>query len=562
MKKVIPVSILILICFLLALTGSMHISDFSITTPELELSPLPVPPSMYFNDPDAINLVECQFYGDYQDNPDWKEIWPRVIEEHYGININIVYPPISKYMDTIAAAASSGELTGIVEIFGGPYVEEWKEKELIYPLKEYLAGNEIWNTLIPEYWKDLYTIEDDIWAIPSGDDGMIIWKARFMRGDWLDKFGIGKPYTIDEFYQASYNFTYGDPEGNGRDDTVGFTSAGLSNLHDIFQAYDARLSTNAGSTLTWNPNTDIWEDSMIKPEMVECLEFLRECYSERILDQECFTGMTDTEMIEKVSSGFYGGTFIASTFALNSESKIRGLFPDAYMLCIGGLSHNIDRNLNPYGPGPAGSPRVLMKNTPQPEETINWFVNTFFGDEWGFWTGRLGPVGDYPGQDERACTVEGKTIVRNTYVDQTGSIKTYPGPGYIGGLPSRALYSIYEVVFYVPSPPQGFETWAEDTALRANDNTKRINSWIAEYIENGMAYILPERLTKPTSDLYIELFKDINDATRDAIQKAISGEISIDDAIEQYRMIAKALGFKEILDFENKKLEKATVQDY
>ena len=562
MKKVIPSLIIIIICILLALTGSMPLSDFNDSQPAPEINLSPLPDAIYFNDPDAINLVELQFYGDYLDNPDWKEIWPKVIEDHYGVKINIVYPPRYKYMDTLISAAASGKLTGIVELIGEPYLVEWKEKELIYPLTDFLASNDVWNALIPDYWKEAFTIDDEVWAIPTGGDGQISWWFRYMRGDWLDKFGLNKPYTIDEFYQASHNFTYGDPDGNGKNDTIGFTSSGTYNLLDIFSAYDARLDHVGRTALAWNPNENVWEDSLIKPEMIECLNFLNKCYSERILDPDTFNGLTSAQMREKMSSGLYGGTSYWDVWLLSFENSIKDIFPDAYLLCIGGLTHTIDRNLTPYSPGSYGSPRVMMKNTAQPEETINWFVNTFYGDEWGFWTGRLGPVGEYPGQDERACTIEDKIIVRNTYIDQEGTIKTYPGPGYIGGLPSRALFSVYEVAYYVPSPPKGFESWAEDTASQAQSNMKRLQSLPEEYIENGMLYMLPYNLQKPSSDEYMEAESALVQATFDAIKRASTGVVTINDAISQYRTIAKSLGVRRILELENNKIGKTTDQDY
>jgi hypothetical protein len=167
-------------------------------------------------------------------------------------------------------------------------------------------------------------------------------------------------------------------------------------------------------------------------------------------------------------------------------------------------------------------------------------------------------VGDYPGQEERACTIENNTIIRNTYVDHTGSIKTYPGPGFIGGLPSKALYTVYEVDFYVPNPPKGFETWAEETAGRAMGNLARRNSWINEYIESGMAYIIPEGLSAPIGLIYEKNKAEISKVTYDSIKAAITGEMSVGDAIDHYRETARALGVKDVLAVNNAKLGKAT----
>ncbi len=511
--------------------------------------------------PDWVHFTECQFYGDSMQNLDWKDRWPEVVSQHYGVEITMTNPARNNYMEVIQLAAMSGDLVGTVELFGGPYLMEWKNEDLIYPLDDFLAENETYINDIPELWKETHTIDGQVWAIPTGSDGMASWFTRSMRGDWLDKFGLSKPYTIDEFYEASYKFTYNDPDGNGEDDTTGFTTSNTWNMQDIFQAFDARLNHIADPKPVWNPNTNIWEDSMIKPEMADCLAFLKKCFEEEVLDPECFAGIGGSGMRERVSSGLYGGTFYWDSWVISFENNVKKIDPSYYMVCVGALAHTIDENLNHYGIA-QGAPRVMMKGTPQPKETINFFVSSFFGDEWGFWTGRLGPVGRVRGEQGYAVTVEGNTVVRFTYINEAGKIAIYPGPGFIGGLPDKALYTVYEVAYYVPDPPEGQETWAEDTAQRAINNTKRRKEWIDEYVANGMAYLLPENLNQPTSDKYLEIGGDISAAGSEAIAAAVSGNVSIEAALAQYRETAKAIGVKEILDIENEKLGKTTEQTY
>jgi len=119
---------------------------------------------------------------------------------------------------------------------------------------------------------------------------------------------------------------------------------------------------------------------MFKPEMVDCLEFLRKCYKERVLDPECFEQISNADMRSKIATGLYGGTMDWSSWSLSAELQLKELVPEAYLENIGALSHIIDKNLNHYSIG-VGAPRVMMKTTPQPRETINWYVNTFYGDD-------------------------------------------------------------------------------------------------------------------------------------------------------------------------------------
>ena len=545
-----------LVILSLLATGCAKTSDTATDPPDglPGMSEIPEKPE---GAPDEVVIVECQFYGDSMYNLDYKEAWPKALKEHYGVTVVVQYPLRRDYMETIEESAMSGDLTGIVELFGGPYLMEWINNEWIYPLSDYLADNEVWNTVIPDMWKDVYTFNGKVWALASGADGEAVWFTRSMRGDWLERLELEKPYTIDQFYEASYKFTYNDPDNNSQDDTVGFTSAGTWNIQDIFQAFDARLSHVSDPVPIWNPNTNIWEDSMLKPEMAECLIFLRKYFDEKVLDEMTFQDVDGAYMRTKVSSGKCGGTFYWDSWTLSFESNIRRTEPSARMVCVGALSGNITENLNQYGIS-YGAPRVMMKNTPQPKETINWYVNTFFGDEWGFWTARIGPVGEERGQAGAACTIEGNTIVRNTYIDSGGSIRTYPAPGYIGGLPSRALYSVYEIAYHAP----GNEKWAENVLKVVKSNFNRKREWIEEYIGNGMAYLLPEKLKESTSPVYLDINKEIVNIAMEAISKSVMGTVTVEEALKQYKEKARALGVKDILDFENEKLGKTTEQTY
>jgi putative aldouronate transport system substrate-binding protein len=50
-----------------------------------------------------------------------------------------------------------------------------------------------------------------------------------IRQDWLNKLGLKMPTTPDELLAVGKAFTFNDPDGNGRNDTYGFTAAKLDN---------------------------------------------------------------------------------------------------------------------------------------------------------------------------------------------------------------------------------------------------------------------------------------------------------------------------------------------
>lgn len=57
------------------------------------------------------------------------------------------------------------------------------------------------------------------------------------RQDWADKLGLGEPKTVEDLYNMCYQFTYGDPDGNGKDDTYGICLCKYMGPLDIMQTW-------------------------------------------------------------------------------------------------------------------------------------------------------------------------------------------------------------------------------------------------------------------------------------------------------------------------------------
>ncbi|MDF2658868.1 MAG: hypothetical protein K0Q94_1659 [Paenibacillus sp.] len=52
------------------------------------------------------------------------------------------------------------------------------------------------------------------------------YRAYYIRRDWLSRLGLDVPQTYDQYVNVLHAFTYKDPDGNGVNDTYGFTTAG------------------------------------------------------------------------------------------------------------------------------------------------------------------------------------------------------------------------------------------------------------------------------------------------------------------------------------------------
>ncbi|RCW49424.1 extracellular solute-binding protein [Paenibacillus prosopidis] len=165
----------------------------------------------------------------------------------------------------------------------------------------------------------------------SGGDGTnpVLW----IRQDWLDKLKLEAPTTIEEFEKVMEAFTKQDPDGNGKDDTFGFSFSarnGLSNwMSDasfVFGAYTGKFIPGA-----WQKAEDgSLKYGSVQPEIKDGLGKLREWYAKGYLDPElaALDEVKATESLIQGKSGMIAAPFWANGWPLGD---VKGTNPDALL---------------------------------------------------------------------------------------------------------------------------------------------------------------------------------------------------------------------------------------
>lgn len=107
------------------------------------------------------------------------------------------------------------------------------------------------------------------------------------RTDWAEKLGYTEmPRTIDEVYDMMYDMTYGDPDGNGKDDTYAMELCSYMGPFDVMQ--------------TWFGVGNGWyEDAEgklmpvhMQDEYFEALNWFKKCYDEGLFASDFATRET------------------------------------------------------------------------------------------------------------------------------------------------------------------------------------------------------------------------------------------------------------------------------
>lgn len=152
---------------------------------------------------------------------------------------------------------------------------------------------------------NLYKVDGKIYSIPDAKVDLSTFCYVGYREDWLEKLGYDKtPETLDEMIAFMRDVTFGDPDGNGVDDTFGYlgitnsVSWGFSPFFGAYGVYPDLFYEKDGKVVYGN----------VAPETKEVLGLLRDLYAEGIIDPEWVTLGFD-QVMNKVVSGKTGVTW-------------------------------------------------------------------------------------------------------------------------------------------------------------------------------------------------------------------------------------------------------------
>lgn len=191
-------------------------------------------------------------------------------------------------------------------------------------------------------------------GLPIFTDGDGTSPVLWIRQDWLDNLGLEAPTTMEEFEQVMDAFTNDDPNGNGKDDTFGFSFSARDGFNNWMSDVGFVFGAYTGKFLPGQYQED--EDGTLKygsvqPGIKEGLEKLSEWFDKGYLDKELAVldaGKAAEAFIQGKSGmiagpGWMAGWPLGDTVATNPEAEIR-----AYKLPVGpdGKSARFMNDLN------------------------------------------------------------------------------------------------------------------------------------------------------------------------------------------------------------------------
>lgn len=195
---------------------------------------------------------------------------------------------------------------------------------VVQPVENYLNDQYIPNVIrISKNW-DLavsYLTREDghTWAIPNCNNN-VVGETPYIRYDWLKNLNLEVPATYEELADVLVAFTKNDPDGNGKDDTVGTMSNEWWGLSPF------ALNFGAGQG-TWFKAADGQAVmGMFTEQHKVYLKYLKGLIDTGALDKELATTKYDN-VIEQLKAGKVGFLFTWNDYTHNDD--IRKLQPEA-----------------------------------------------------------------------------------------------------------------------------------------------------------------------------------------------------------------------------------------
>lgn len=264
----------------------------------------------------------------------------RIVEEinnRLGIDLTVEIVPEGS-TEKVNVAMASGDFPDVVTgAFGTSATQQWIDDGMVIALNDYMDADPDMKAWLEEYaWS---AEEGNYYGIPFITQYNAANTLIIMRQDWLDDLGMSYPETLDEMKAVLEAFTFDDPDGNGQDDTYGYTAEKLSGSGST--PFDWVFFGNglkyADYALDANDNVIPWFED---PSFIPSMEYIKELWDSGVVDPELM--LNDTSKKEEKFYQGKSGAMLAPLFRHVSrhENSVRELNPDASIV---------------YGPAPKGA---------------------------------------------------------------------------------------------------------------------------------------------------------------------------------------------------------------
>jgi putative aldouronate transport system substrate-binding protein len=249
------------------------------------------------------------------------------IEKLTGVKLDIRWVPEGVYTDKMNTALTTNSLGKVTFVKFSDYnlVKNAIRSDAFWEIGPYLQEFSNLKQLNPAILKQT-SVDSKIYGLyterPSSRQGVII------RKDWLDNLHLNNPQTLDELYEVMRQFTYNDPDQNGKQDTLG-----LVDRNDLVYGVFKTLSSYFGTPNNWKLENHQFVPEFVTAQYKNTMNFMKKLYDEKIINQDF--ALTSKEVQRDKFINGIAGVFIGSMTDVQRLSiEAQNLNPKAELTLI------------------------------------------------------------------------------------------------------------------------------------------------------------------------------------------------------------------------------------
>lgn len=228
-----------------------------------------------------------------------------LIEEKFNVDIKPLFYEQTNFNDKKTMLMAGGEIPDLVYELDPVNVYNDVDQDFIVELPyetvekyapnyyAYLTEN------YPAAWS--YSRYDDAnWGLPNLNYGNDNPRVHLYRKDWLDKLGLDVPETLEEQHDVLYAFVHNDPDGNGKDDTFGYSPTGTHYQYFFCEQFGAY----GVLPFDWQEVDGEIVYGGLREECTEVLEVLAQWYKDGLIHPDFVAAPNINNMITAGQLGY------------------------------------------------------------------------------------------------------------------------------------------------------------------------------------------------------------------------------------------------------------------
>lgn len=328
------------------------------------------------------------------------------IDEKFNVDLTVSYMPFgTDYQNKLNSLVASNDIPDVFFIDGissNQYIKDGIAKDMTGIVTPANMPNYF------KYWMSeealpKYQVQGKFARAPVPYE-KYYYRSYYIRQDWLNKLGLQMPKSYDEMVEVMKAFTTGDPDGNNKNDTYGFTAFGNgTNMSLEFPTY-----VKNGLFGDFNVVGDQFVDTRTDLKMAQVLEDTKALIQSGVVDPDWLLNKNG-QQIEKAVQGKAG---IILGFGKNLAFDNN---PEGLQMKTKEITGNTNTNWMPFDPfaetgtyiDPVPSNPFLLSSKSTDEE-INRSIQIL---DW--LAGEEGYLMTHYGRDGVEYTRDGATITLN-----------------------------------------------------------------------------------------------------------------------------------------------------